>query len=53
VVAHAGDSCGPWQARVLKGNWPMANQVMVAAAGDDGRLDIVTAAATHRSNEVR
>jgi hypothetical protein len=49
---NPGDPRGKWKMHVIKDNWPMANQVIVADLDKDGRLDIA-ASAERGANEVR
>lgn len=40
---HDGDPSGAWTMRILKENWPSANQPIVADLNGDNRLDIIAA----------
>jgi hypothetical protein len=52
LFKHDGNPRGKWTMQVLKDNWALANQVLLADLNGDGRLDIV-ASAERGSNEVR
>lgn len=49
---NPGDPRGQWKMHVLKENWPMANQIIVADFNGDKRPDIA-AGAERGANEVR
>ena len=49
---NSGDAKGRWRMRVIKDDWPRANQVLTADLDGDGRLDVI-AGAERGSNEVR
>ena len=52
LFKHDGDPRGKWSMQMLKENWPLANQVILADLNGDGRLDII-ACAERGSNELR
>ena len=52
LFKHGGDPRGPWEAQVLKKDWPNARQVILADLDGNGRLDIA-ACAERGSNELR